>query len=125
MTEHAEPAGTAVLESLLDEIVAALGRGPGPGGDRRCGLPGHRRPRRRRGGRARRPGGPAELDVPPRAGGRAELLAAHREIAAVVVASPRPRALAGELAGVTVRVALLPGPGAAPAELAEPPGPES
>ena len=40
---------------------------------------------------------------------RVRALAAHREIAAVVIASPRRRhrALAGSLAGVAVRVALL------------------
>lgn len=46
---------------------------------------------------------------------RVRALAAHREIAAVVIASPRPRhcVLAGELGGVPVRVTLLaaaPGP---------------
>jgi hypothetical protein len=43
---------------------------------------------------------------------RVRALAAHREIAAVVIASPRARhrALAGDLGAVAVRVALLPPP---------------
>lgn len=43
---------------------------------------------------------------------RARRLAAHSEVAAVVIASPRARhgALAGEVCGVPVRVARLPAP---------------
>lgn len=137
MTSHIESLVADERESLLAVVVAVLEHdlvAVGPNDRdliatlvavlRTRGLPGELDAPLRAGGRAELllavPGSPGlKVAVLPAIYGatdavRARLrsLAAHSEIDAVVVASRRPRhrALAGEVAGVAVRVAQLPNP---------------
>ena len=137
MTRPVDARSAGDLESLLAAVIAVLEQDPSwaytdrdglaaalGGALQARGLPGELDAPLRAGGRAElllsaleRPG--QGVAVLPAAHGatdairaRVRALAAHSEIAAVVIASPRPRhrALAGERGGIAVRVALLPPP---------------